>query len=265
MTLLDPAALAALSRLCAVVDALRAPGGCPWDRSQTPATMRRYLLEEAAEVAVAVDEGHAPALAEELGDLLFNVLAITHMEAGRISLAEVCGSAAEKMVRRHPQVFDADHPLSQADPNTLGPWHARQDRQARAHRSRLDGVPVTLGGLGQAHAMGHKAAQVGLDWADPGAVRAKVDEELAELDQALDQADRTQVAAELGDVLFTLAQLARHLDLSAEDCARAAAARFRLRFQAVERLAPPAGVDLDHRPDPATLDVLWRRAKEETR
>ncbi len=249
-------------KLLEIVVALRGPGGCPWDRSQDLRTLRPYLLEECHEVLETLDADDPVGLREELGDLLFNVVMLAQMatEAGHFTIDEVAADIAEKMIVRHPHVFEpGDHGL---DAGTVAAWEARKAAKAGRRRSKLDGLPRGLPALLHAHRAGEKAAEVGFDWADADGARAKVDEELAELDDARADGDGAAATRELGDVLFTLAQLGRHLGASPEEALREANGRFGRRFRHAESAARGDGhllADLD----PGQLDALWRRAKEE--
>jgi len=224
--------------------------------------MRPYLLEECHEVLETLDRGDPVALREELGDLLFNVVMLAQMasEAGLFSIDDVAGDIAEKMIVRHPHVFEpGDHGL---DVGTVAAWEARKAAKAGRRRSKLDGLPDGLPALLHAWRAGEKAAEVGFDWADHDGARSKVDEELAELAEARAAGDPEAVAREYGDVLFTLAQLGRFLGASPEDSLRMANQRFGARFRKVEAAARADGrilADLDGQ----ALDVLWRRAKKE--
>ena len=250
------------TRLLDTVASLRAEDGCPWDREQTLRSMRPYLLEEAHEVLETLDDGDPAALQEELGDLLFNVVMIARIaeEAGLFSIDQVANDIAEKMIVRHPHVFaPGDHGV---DAGTVAAWEARKAARAAAGRSRLDGLPPTLPALLHAFRAGEKAAQVGLDWESFGGAREQLDEELEELNQALEDADERAVAHEYGDVLLSAAQLGRFLGVPPEEALREANARFGRRFRHVERGAREAGVRLFEL-SASDLDDLWSRAKRE--
>ncbi len=242
-------------RLRAVVERLRAPNGCDWDRAQTPASMRAYLVEEAFEVLDAVDAGDDHALRTELGDLAFVIASVARMreEAGAFGLDDVLSAAADKMEERHPHLFGAA---------TEAPaWESfKRDQQGRG--SLLDGIPKALPALLRAQRVSERVAEVGFDWPDTSGVRAKVSEELAELDEAVEQGSAEAVAEELGDLFFALTSLARHHGLRAEDVTRAATAKFERRFRTVEGLAQVEGIDLASS-HAQTLDALWVRAKGE--
>jgi MazG family protein len=253
-----------LERLIAIMRRLRAPDGCPWDRAQDLASLRPYLVEEAYEVLDAIDRGDTLELRAELGDLLFQVVFQSQIasEEGRFDLGEVIAQISEKLIRRHPHVF-ADAKM--ADPEAVHRnWSElkRKERLAsgQTHPSAIDGVPTQAPALLRAERMGEKAAREGFDWANVGGVRAKVSEELAELDAAILDGRRDLIAAELGDLLFTLCNLARWLQTPAEDALRAAIRRFEARFRYLEgelarRGLRPAQVDAQE------LDRLWRAAK----
>lgn len=252
--------MSALDDLVSLVATLRGPGGCPWDRAQTPATMRPYLLEEAYEVVEAIDGGEARDLQAELGDLLFQIVLIAQMaqEAGRFSVEDVARGIHDKMVRRHPHVFVPGH--VEAEPGSVSAWEARKATERPPGSSALDGVPSALPALIRAHRVGEKAARVGFDWPDARGVREKVDEELTELDDALAGGDPKEIVEEYGDALLAMANLGRALGLSPEDALRGASAKFEARFRLMEALAEARGARLQAL-DAEALDALWREAK----
>ena len=245
---------------------LRAPDGCPWDREQSLPDVRAYLLEEAHEVAAAIDSGDWAELAEELGDLLFQTAFIGRLaeEAGAFRLAEAVDGVHAKMVERHPHVFKAGEDgevLADAEAVRQA-WERRKLRQNPKKISVLSGVTASLPALLAAYRLTQKASGVGFDWPDAAAVLAKVQEETAELQAALaGPPDKEAVREELGDLLFTLANLARKLDLDPEAALAAANLKFRRRFAAVESGLAEQGKS----PADATLeemDALWEKAKE---
>jgi MazG family protein len=252
-------------------------GGCPWDREQTFATIAPYTLEEAYEVADAIERGALHELEGELGDLLFQVVFHARMaeEAKLFDFGDVVAAICDKLVRRHPHVFgDEQGRVASADDQTRR-WEEikREERDAGGETRVLADVPVALPGLARAAKLGKRAATVGFDWPDAAGVRAKVTEELAEVDAALaartatssaDAAAREAVAAEVGDLLFTIANLCRHLDLDPEACVRGANARFEKRFDHVEARVRAAGGDWGAH-DPDALERLWEEAKNATR
>jgi MazG family protein len=254
---------AALPRLLEIMARLRdAKRGCPWDLEQTFATIAPYTIEEAYEVADAIEHGDMSELKSELGDLLFQVVFHARMaeEAGAFAFDDVAAAICEKMLRRHPHVFGERQVASSAEQTALWEEIKREERGATAAAGVLDDVPAGLPALTRALKLGKRAASVGFDWPDVAGVRAKVDEELAELDEAVTAHDEAAVAAEMGDLLFSIANWCRHLSLDPETCLRSANARFTRRFRAVEADVARDGRHwADH--DAAELDTLWRRAK----
>jgi MazG family protein len=236
--------------------------GCPWDLEQTFATIAPYTIEEAYEVADAIERDDSGDLKDELGDLLFQVVFHARMaeEAGAFAFADVARAICDKMLRRHPHVFGDQKVVGSAEQTKRWEEIKREERAAAPSGGVLDDVPVGLPALTRAVKLGKRAATVGFDWPDVAGARAKVDEELAELDAARASGNADEIAAEIGDLLFSIANLCRHLKLDPETCLRGANARFTRRFRAVE-----AGVAASGRPwsshDAATLDALWRRAK----
>ena len=254
---------AAITKLLSIMARLRDPdGGCPWDLKQTFDTVVPYTVEEAFEVAEAVARRDYPELREELGDLLLQVVFHSQMarEQGLFDFAEVVAVLNEKMVRRHPHVFGE---VEAADESAVKVnWEVikadERARKGREHHSAVDGVPDGLPALQRALKLQKKAAKVGFDWRQSGPVRDQVGLELAELDQALEQGDRDAIEDELGDVFFTLVNLARHLKLDPDLALRRASDKFEGRFRKVETLADRPLADYDE----ASLDALWRQAKK---
>jgi ATP diphosphatase len=235
---------AELRRLLDIMAALRDPDhGCPWDKGQSFATIAPYTIEEAYEVADTIGRRDMASLPDELGDLLFQVVYHARMaeEAGHFAFADVARSIADKMVRRHPHVF-GDATMRDAAAQTAA-WEAQKsaERVARAETGALAGVPAGLPALTRAHKLTTRAARVGFDWPDAGAVLAKLDEEVAELRAELPEADPGRLADEVGDLLFVLANLARKLDLDPEECLRSANRKFIRRFNSMEQNAVTAG------------------------
>ena len=259
---------AAIERLRAILARLRGPGGCPWDREQTLASLKPCLTEECYELLEVMDGTDCGAHAEELGDVLLQVLfqAQIREERGDFSLAEVAGRLADKLVRRHPHVFGETRVEGTAD--VLRNWEAikRRERtgggEAGAPRSALAGVPAALPALLRAQRVQTKAARVGFDWPDSGGPRRKIAEELAELDVAVAARDPRAVAAEMGDLLFSVVNLCRFLDVDAETALRECTARFASRFQAVEQRVQAEGRDL-RACTPEELDRHWEAVKRQ--
>jgi MazG family protein len=250
---------ATLTDLVEVMRRLLAPDGCPWDRAQSFASLRPFVLEEAYEVVDAIDGGDRRAIAEELGDLLFQVVFQSELgrAEGAFDIDDVIVGITEKMVRRHPHVF-GDGTAANAD-EVLAEWEVLKAEE-KAGRGVLEGLPVALPSLLRAQRIGEKAARVGFDWADVAGVRAKVDEELGELDEALGEGDREAVERELGDVLFALASLARKEGLDAEAALRGTLERFQRRFAHIEAGVREAGEDWEAL-SAEELDGRWQAAK----
>ena len=255
---------AALAQLLDIMARLRdRERGCPWDLEQTFATIAPYTIEEAYEVADAIERGDLGELKDELGDLLFQVVFHARMaeEAGAFAFADVAAAINAKMLRRHPHVFGSSRVADSAEQTKRWEEIKREERAAGASSAGvLDDVPVGLPALTRAVKLGKRAATVGFDWPDVAGVRAKVDEELAEVDSAAAANDADEVAAELGDLLFSIANWCRHLQLDPETCLRAANERFTRRFRAVEAEVAASGKPWSSH-DAAELDALWRRAK----
>jgi len=257
-----------LRRLFDLVARLRAPDGCPWDREQEVGDLRAYLLEEAHEVAAAIDGGDWDEIRTELGDLLFQIVFITHLAAERsaFDLDDVVGRIEDKMISRHPHVFgDEKLPDSAAVHKA---WERHKLESDDAGRSLLGGLPRGLPALLTAYRMTQKAAGVGFDWHDPETVMLKVDEELAELRSELSDTAEIQanpaVRAELGDLLFTLANLSRHLGLDPEAALASANTKFRRRVERMETDLAQQGQSLANLDDEA-MERAWQAAKKADR
>jgi len=252
-----------LSRLLAIMARLRDPvGGCPWDLEQSFATIAPYTVEEAYEVADAIERGDLKDLKEELGDLLFQVVFHARMaqEAGAFNFDDVAAAIVDKMLRRHPHVFgQAAHRT--ADEQTLA-WEVLKQRE-RAGKERhgiLDDVPVGLPALTRAVKLSKRAARVGFVWPSVAEVLDKLDEEVAELKAEVTGGDRARLRDELGDVLFVVANLARQLDIEPEDALRSTNAKFVRRFGFIEAELARDGRTPDQS-DLAEMDALWDAAK----
>jgi MazG family protein len=252
---------------------LRAPDGCPWDREQTPATLKPQLLEECYEVLEAIDSGLAPLLAEELGDLLLHVVfqAQIAREKGDFTFADVAAGIADKLVRRHPHVF-GDKTVADAE-GVVTLWHQLKKAEKPERRGALDGVPRALPALMRAEALQKKARHVGFDWPDPRGSLDKVREELAEVTKEIETdlasaardvrpAASPKTAEELGDLLFSIVNLTRHLKLNAEELLNEANDKFARRFQAVEERVKAKGKALTDC-TLEELDAAWNAVKVE--
>jgi nucleoside triphosphate diphosphatase len=260
----------ALAALLELMAHLRDPErGCPWDREQTFSTIAPYTIEEAYEVADAIARRDREHLREELGDLLFQVVFHARMaqERGWFDFADVTTSIREKLVRRHPHLF-AGAALAPEDLVRVWEEQKAQERAAAAQRALraggsavLSGIPVALPALSRAAKLGRRAARVGFDWADAQQVRAKVHEELAEIDAAPDTTPAAPaLAEELGDLLFSVVNWCRHLQVDAEQALRAANGKFERRFARMEALARARGLELAAL-SAAQWDALWNEAK----
>jgi ATP diphosphatase len=259
-------------RLIEIMAALRTPGsGCPWDLEQNFGSIAPYTIEEAYEVADAIARGDLSDLRDELGDLLLQVVFHARMaeEQGAFDFGGVVDAITTKMIRRHPHVFaDAEGHTAVA---VRGMWEdikAQEKAEAKARRgdeklaSALDGVPLALPALTRALKLQEKASRVGFDWNDPRAVLAKIREEADEIEAELDRTDKTKAAAEVGDLLFAVVNLARHLSADPESILRATNLKFERRFASIERALVAQG----KAPKDATLaemDALWEAAKAE--
>jgi ATP diphosphatase len=252
--------LPGVRRLLEVMRRLRDPeSGCPWDRAQDSRSLARYTLEEACEVIAAIESGDGDALREELGDLLFQVVFHAELarERGDYDFDAVADAIAGKLERRHPHVFggapgrDARH------------WEElkAEERAARGARGVLADIPLTLPALARAAKLGRRAAQVGFDWPDADGARAKVLEELEEIEAARRGEGTSSLEDEVGDLLLAVTSFARHLGVEPETALRRANRRFEERFAALEALARRRGLD-PARLDAATLDALWNDVKK---
>jgi ATP diphosphatase len=257
-----------IATLLDIMAALRTPGtGCPWDLEQDFATIAPYTIEEAYEVADAISRGDVADLCDELGDLLLQVVFHARMaeEAGAFDFGAVVEAITAKLLRRHPHVFGDLRGLSPADVKELWARIKAEEKAARPARQdassgALAGVPVALPALTRALKLQEKAGKVGFDWNDPRAVLAKIREEATEIEAELDQGRRGDAAREVGDLLFAVVNLARHLDADPESVLRATNAKFERRFAAIEvalaqRGRTPAEATL------AEMDGLWDAAK----
>lgn len=254
-------------RLVDIMARLRGPGGCPWDREQTRASLKGYLIEEAYEVVEALESGDRLHLQEELGDLLFQVLfhAQIAAEQGEFAIADVLRRLSEKMVRRHPHVFGG--PAVGSAREALAQWEALKQHEAASQgrpRSVIDGVPRALPALLRAQRVQTKAARIRFDWPDARAAWVKVQEEIGEAAAALACGDRERLTEELGDVLFSLVNVARLSEIDAEEALSRAIEKFRRRFTDMERDLRAGGQSLDTVP-PEELERAWEAAKAQER
>jgi nucleoside triphosphate diphosphatase len=259
-----------IDRLIEIMARLRDPvGGCPWDLEQDFATIAPYTIEEAYEVAEAIERGDRGALKEELGDLLLQVVFHARMaeEEGDFAFDDIARAIADKMVQRHPHVFGSAA-IASADAQTIA-WETQkaEERRRRAaaegrRESVLDGVGVALPALTRALKIQNRAAQVGFDWTEPAPILDKIEEEIAELRRELDAADAARLEDELGDLLFAVTNLSRRLKIDPETALRKAISKFERRFRRVEERLEAAGSSAADAP----LDLMeehWQAAKRE--
>ena len=290
-----PNAGPAFAKLVAVMARLRAPGGCPWDREQTHATLRTYLIEEAYEVLDALDSTDDVKFAEELGDLLLQVLfhAQIASEERRFAIDDVIREIYEKMIRRHPHVFGEKRAKDAAE--VLRNWEIIKQEERRSKKSSgtaplaskgtgfdvassasssssdandepvsiLDGVPRTLPALLEGLQLTRKAARIGFDWHNVGGIFDKLAEEASELRQALDKKESpARIESEVGDILFVAVNLARFLNIDPEIAMKKASSKFSRRFHEMERLARQQGTTFAEIPRPQ-MESLWEQSKQQ--
>lgn len=259
-------------RLVALQARLRAPNGCPWDREQTHSTLRTYLIEEVYEVLDALENGEDHKFAEELGDLLLQVVfhAQIAREAGRFTISDVIREIHEKMVRRHPHVFgdrrarDAAEVLKNWEQIKAQERKAKEGPQSPAEQavsaSLLDGIPHTLPAVMEGFQLTRRASRIGFDWDSAEGVLDKLREESAELQHALQSDSTAKAEEEIGDLLFAAVNLARFLRFDPEIALKRANAKFSARFRQMERMARESGSELANVPR-AQMEVFWERAK----
>jgi ATP diphosphatase len=256
--------MTSIDKLLEVMANLRNPdSGCPWDLQQDFASIAPYTIEEAYEVADAIAREDFAALKDELGDLLFQVVFYSRMaeEADIFDFDDVAGAIADKMLRRHPHVFGDD--MERAAGHVDGSWETikAEERTAHADSSALAGIAKALPALKRAQKLGKRAGTVGFDWPDTQGVRAKIREELDELEVAIGGRDATDIEEELGDLLFAVVNLARHLKVDSEQSLRTANDKFERRFRDMENAVSGTGKSLgDHTLE--SLDKEWRAAKQ---
>lgn len=258
-------------RLVELMQRLLAPDGCPWDREQTMTSVRRFVVEEASEVVDAIDKGDRAELRAELGDLMLQVVFLGELgrAEGTFGPDDVIAAICDKLVRRHPHVFGDEGLKLEGSREVLRNWErikASEQKDKKDKGGVLGGVPRSLPALIRAQRIGEKVARVGFDWPDARGSRSKVAEEVGELDQAILAGDKDRIEAELGDVLFALVNLARHVDVDAEAALRRTIDKFTARFTHVEARVHeahggwPAGA-ADDRLTLEELDGYWDEAK----
>ncbi len=257
-----PKKLDEFASLVKVVEALRGPKGCPWDKEQTHATLSRYAVEEAFELAEAIDTGDSTMIRDELGDVLFQV--VLHAEIARqesrFDIAQVIAGLNEKMIRRHPHVF-ADVKVD-SSAQVLDNWSAikAQEKKSLGRKPLSFDIPTGLPSLLRSQKIGEKTKNVDFDWKDASQCWPKIREEIVELEAAIAAGSSTEIEAELGDVLFSLAQLARHLHLDSEQALRKTNQRFEARYLRMQELVVAEGLDWKSLCD-ELKEKYWKRAK----
>lgn len=273
---------ARFDELVRIMATLRSPDGCPWDRAQTLASLRPFLLDETYETLEALDRGDLAGLREELGDLLFEVVFLARIceEDGHFTVSDAIDTIARKLVRRHPHVFGDDERLTHAD-EVLGKWEELKaaerastgEESTGERKTLLSGVPTSLPALLRAHEYGSRAAAVGFDWARADDVIDKIDEEVKEIRVVIDEAARDEqghtagatrerLEEEMGDLLFAIANLSRKLGVEPESALRRANDKFRTRFTEVEERVERRGERLQDK-SLEELEEEWQRVKGE--
>lgn len=252
------------AELVETVKKLRAPDGCPWDRRQTHDSLKRYAIEETYEVIEAIDGGDPSRLEDELGDLLLQVLMHAEIadESNRFDIADVCAHIREKLQRRHPHVF-GEVEVSGVD-DVLRNWEQikRGEPGYEDRKSALDGVPQALPALMRAAKLSKKAARTGFDWPEASAIVDKLHEETAELEQAMASGDKAEIKSEIGDVLFTVVNIARYQSIDPEEALRDMLGRFTSRFSRIEQEAEAQGRSVSDM-TLEEMDAIWDKAKNE--
>ena len=251
--------------LVLLMKTLRGPGGCPWDRKQTLPSLKPFVIEESYEVVDAIDRGDRAALAEELGDFLLQAVFIAELtrEEGTFDIYDAITAIHEKLVRRHPHVF-GNVEANDAE-EVLVNWEKQKNEERKAeNKSVLAGVPQSLPALLRASRLTEKAARVGFDWRRTEDVFEKLDEELGELREAMASGDQTNVEEEVGDLLFTIANIARKLDVNAEEALQSTNRKFTRRFESMESQVREGGQNIDQL-TLEEMDLRWNDAKANER
>ncbi len=252
-------------RLVEIVARLRGPDGCPWDRKQSPETLKKYVLEEAYEVVEAIEKANPLEVCEEIGDALFLLvfLAYLYEEAGYFRLRDVLSLCAEKMIRRHPHVFGKQS-LSEAE-EVVAQWQKIKEEEAKkkglSTSSVLGNLPRTLPALQRAFRVGERASRVGFDWSQPEDLFSKLEEEIEELKEAVSLRQTSKIEEEIGDLLFTVTNLARKLQINPEEALGKTVAKFIHRFTEMERRFHEKGRSL-REASLEEMDAVWEEIKQ---
>lgn len=249
--------------LLSLVQTLRGPGGCPWDREQTLYDLKSFLMGEAYELLEAMEGDNHLQIREETGDLLFILIFIVDLfrEKGIFTMYEVIGEVMNKMIRRHPHVFDGAA-MGTAQEVTDN-WHSLKEQEGKPPRgpSILDGVAAFLPALVRAQLLTERASRVGFDWENPSRVIGKIEEELTELKESIAQNEQSAAAGELGDLLFSVVNLARTLSIDAEGALRRSSQKFTQRFHFIEEALRNNGGSIE-RSSLEEMDALWEESKK---
>ena len=246
--------------LIEVLRRLRAPDGCSWDREQTSESLVPYLLEETYEIIEAIEDGDIKTLKEELGDLTLHILFQAELarEAGQFEIADSIKHISEKLIRRHPKVFDPQNGNQDSDLNMS--WEKAKQKEKK-RKNLLDGVPKKLPALNRARRIQEKAANVGFDWKDVQPIWEKVEEELEELREVVDEKNPAKIKDEMGDVLFSIVNLSRFLNINAESALRMAISKFEMRFAKVEKELKKRRKEFSDS-NLEEMDEIWNRVKK---
>jgi tetrapyrrole methylase family protein/MazG family protein len=244
-----------------IVAKLRAPGGCPWDREQTRESLKPFLVEEFYEVIDALEEGNFSGMKEELGDLLFQIVLQSQLskEEGKFDINDVITGISEKMVRRHPHVFDSKYLETSDDVSEW--WEEHKKREGKNHKSVMDGVPRALPALQRARELQLKATKVGFDWKRIEDVFDKLDEEIREFKGALKKKKYTDAEEEIGDIFFVLVRIANFVNINPEDALRKTIKKFVSRFRYIEKEACSQSKKLSDM-TLEEMELLWNAAKQ---
>lgn len=259
-----------ITKLTGLMASLRAPDGCPWDREQTLESLAPFIIEEAYEVVSAIDSGSMDEIKDELGDLLFQIIFASQIaeEKKCFTLASVIDGTVEKMTRRHPHVFgDRDAEKAKTPKDVLKRWAQiknAEKKEEKQYMGYLSGVPEAMPALLRAHKISKKAAKTGFDWKNAAQVFEKVDEEMAEFKQALKKKNRRNMEEEMGDLLFTIVNVSRFMEINPEEALRKTIGKFITRFHYIESKAAAKGRELSAL-TLGEMDALWEEAKKTKR
>lgn len=251
-----------IEKLVLLMERLRGPGGCPWDKEQTMTSLVPFIIEEAYEVVAAIDGKSHEDMKEELGDLLFQIIFASRIaqEAGGFNLNDVIDASYEKMVRRHPHVFG--EVKAGTSEEVLKHWAEikKEEKKGKESGGYLSGIPEVLPALLRAHKVSQKAAKAGFDWSGTAGVLEKLNEEIAEFQRAVDDKDAPGMEEELGDILFTIVNVSRFIEVNPEDALRKTIGKFINRFHYVEKVIGQKGGGLSSTPL-QEMERLWQEAK----